>query len=200
MRRSVCSTAIGASPRAANLECDRVVGGDAGYNANRGLIRAELESNRSIAPVAFVQGIGGRVRCVGAADVTKLYRPPINEQPARCLRPSSQLLPVLAAFGDDPGAAAEISNSKSNTASLAGAIASPWFAERKRRLKNIAGNKGFRFLPGLVRVPAKRHQPVKDNLALLLVGDLDLSPLNKCAYFVHAAEQDELTPAARAAV
>jgi hypothetical protein len=67
------------------------------------------------------------------------------------------------------------SNSKSNTASLAGAIASPWFAEGKRRLKNIVGNKGFRFLPGLVRVPAKRHQPVKDNLALLLVGDLDLA-------------------------
>jgi hypothetical protein len=60
-----------ASPRAANLECDRVVGGDAGYNANKGLIRAELASNRSVAPVAFVQGMGGRVRCVGAADVNE---------------------------------------------------------------------------------------------------------------------------------
>ena len=91
-------------------------------------------------------------------------------------------------------------SSKLKTAIFTGATASALFAERRRRLENIARDKGFRFLPGLVRVAAKSQQPVKNNLAPLLVGDLDLRPLNKGAHFVHAAEQDELTPAARAAV
>ena len=110
--------------------------------------------------------MGGRVRCVGAADVNEAVPARINEQPARCLRRASQLLPVLLAFGDDPSTAAEILQLEVEDGKFGRRDSVTVFAERKRRLKNIAGNKGFRFLPGLVRVAAKRQQPVKNNLAL----------------------------------
>src|ERR1700722_10136608 len=136
--------------------------------------------------------MGGRVRCVGAADVNEAVPARINEQPALCLRRASQLLAVLIAFGDDSGAAAEILQLEVEDGKFGRRNSVTVFAERKRRLKNITRDKRFRFLPGLVRVAAKRQQPVKNNPALLLVGDLDLSPLNECAHFVYAAQQDEL--------
>src|SRR5580704_17660498 len=82
------------------------------------------------------------------------------------------------------------SSSKSKTASLTGAIASPCLPNVGAELRTSRATNDSAFC--LVRVAAKRQQPVKNNLALLLVGDLDISPLNKCAHFVHAAEEDEL--------
>ena len=135
--------------------------------------------------------MGGYVRCVGAADVNEAVPARISEQLARCLRRSSQLLPVLIAFGDEPSTTAEVLQLEVEDGKFGRRNSVAVFAERKRRLKNIARNKGFRFLPGLVRIAAKRQQPIKDNLALFLIGDLDLCPLNKGAHFVHAAKQNK---------
>src|ERR1700678_3302214 len=135
--------------------------------------------------------MGGHVLCVGAADVNEAVPARINEQLARCLRRQSQLLPVFVAFGDDPSAAAEIFQLEVEDGKFGRRDSVTLFAERRRRLKNIAQKEKFRSLPGLVRVSAKCQQPVKNNLALLLLGDLNLRPLNKGAHFVHAAEQDE---------
>jgi hypothetical protein len=94
-----------ASARVAN----RVVGaGDAAYYANKGLIHAELASNCGVGTVAFVQGMGGRVQYVGAADVNEAV-PARNRSAAGALSLSLVSVgPVLASFGDDLGAAAEI--------------------------------------------------------------------------------------------
>jgi len=102
-----------------------------------------------------------------------------------------QLFPIFVAFGDDPGAASEIFQLEVKDGKFDRRDNARLSMERRRRPENVARDKGSRFLPGLIRVAAKCHQPIKNDPALLLVGDLDLCELNEGAHFVHAAKQDE---------